>query len=170
MLRFRSRSSTGWNALILALGIAWLIREWVAMPVLVTGRSMLPTCREGQIAVVNKLSYVLHAPRRGDIVAVRTRNEPMIKRIVGLPGEEVAFREGRVIVNGEKLPEACLRFRDSGNIGGGKLEPGNYLVMGDNRSASVVAIVNESRIIGTVIPVTASRWNPAAMGLHVRNL
>ena len=77
--RFKAKRTVIWDVLVVLLGALWLLREWVVMPVRITGRSMLPTFQDGQIALVNKVAYLSGPPQRGDIVAVRTRQE-LIRR------------------------------------------------------------------------------------------
>lgn len=127
------------------------------LPVRVDGISMLPTYRDHSVNLVNRLAYLWHEPRRGDIVAIRfshfetnglggleqvaSRLEPphvmLLKRIVGLPGETVAFLDGRVVINGEPLDEPyedAQKFPCDWNRAPVTLGPGEYLVVGDNRS------------------------------------
>ena len=114
----------------------------------VDGISMLPTCPDQAVYWVNRLAYVAHAPQRGDVVAIRivpadgtiNRLEPphimLLKRIIGLPGETVAFVKGRVLINGQTLDEpyeadgeGCDWNRAPVTLG-----PDQYYVVGDNRS------------------------------------
>src|SRR3974390_888856 len=103
--------------LLLLLALALLIRADVWMPVLITGESMLPTLHSGQIAGLNKLSYLRRAPQRGDVVAVWTDKALMIKRVIGLPGEEISIHDGNVVINGKALAEDYVRFHERWNIG-----------------------------------------------------
>ena len=114
----------------------------------VDGISMLPTCPDQAVYWVNRLAYVWHAPQRGDVVAIRfvqaddsiSRLEPphvmLLKRIIGLPGETVAFVKGRVLINSQTLDEpyeedgeGCDWNRPAVTLG-----PNEYFVVGDNRS------------------------------------
>jgi signal peptidase I len=128
------------------------IRQWVWTPVVVTGRSMLPTWSNGQLAGINKLAYLVHSPQRGDVVFVWTGSELLIKRIVGLPGEEVYAREGAFYVNGEPIPEPYVQFHGCWRIAPGKLGDGRFLVAGDNRSQTLISVVRRGRIVGRVSP------------------
>jgi signal peptidase I len=112
----------------------------------VDGISMLPTCPDQSVYWVNRLSYVRHAPQRGDVVAIRFikmdsaigRLEPpgvmLLKRIIGLPGETVAFVDGRVLINGEILDEPYEKSGYNWNCAPVTLSPDEYYVVGDNRS------------------------------------
>jgi signal peptidase I len=110
--------------------------------VVVRGDSMLPGLRAGHYLMVDRMAYVLRAPKRGDVVVVKgegggpTRH---LKRVVGLPGEEVAIGEGRVSVGGSDLNEPYLAGRPAAS----GLEEGRWnvseeevFVLGDNRMAS----------------------------------
>jgi signal peptidase I len=114
----------------------------------VDGISMLPTCPDQSVYWVNRLAYVLHEPQRGDVVAVRfiqaddaiSRLEPphvmLLKRIIGLPGETIAFVNGQVLINGEVLDEPYEMgiYRGNWNCPPVTLKPDEYFVVGDNRS------------------------------------
>ena len=70
---------------------------------------MEPNLHTDMRLVVEKLSYRLHTPQRGDIVVLRVRpeDELLIKRVIGLPGDEVAIHDGQVYVNGQPPPASC---------------------------------------------------------------
>jgi signal peptidase I len=80
---------------------ALAIRLWALEPFEVASESMLPTLRVGDRLLVNKLA----TPERGDVVVFERGGERLVKRIVALPGERVAVRGGRVLVNGVPAPE-----------------------------------------------------------------
>jgi signal peptidase I len=101
--------------------------------------SMQPTLYAGNFVVVNKISYKFGQPKRGDIIVFRyppdPAQDPYIKRVIGLPGEIVAIRDGRVYINGTKIPEPYLSAQT--NQGGEWTVPQDALfVMGDNRNNS----------------------------------
>ena len=112
----------------------------------VSGISMLPTCPNNAIYWVSRLAYVWHEPRRGDVVAIRvvdatdalSRLEPphvmLLKRIIGLPGETVAFVNGHVFINGELLAEPYEKKSCDWNCAPVTLGREQYYVVGDNRS------------------------------------
>jgi signal peptidase I len=137
--------------LLLTLGLVLALRQWVWMPTLVIGESMKPALRHGQFAGVNKLSYHFRPPRRGDIVVVNTGRELNTKRILGLPGEEIAARAGVFYVNGRPLAEPYVRFRGNDTITAGRLGTNSFLVAGDNRTDSILAVVNRERIVGLLV-------------------
>ena len=116
---------------------------------LVEGPSMSPNLADSEFLIVNKLSYLTDDPRRGDIIVFRSPRSPdedLVKRVVGLPNEEVEIRGGQVYVNGHVVDESSY-FR--GAIGRDtpvrRVPEDSYFVMGDNRLQS-----RDSRDIGTV--------------------
>lgn len=105
----------------------------------VEGFSMEPTLHTNQYLLVDKVSYLVGSPGRGDIVVFRFPLDPrrdFIKRIVALPGEEVEVRGGRVLINGRPLDEPFLRDRPLYNYPRRTVPPGQYFVLGDNRNNS----------------------------------
>ena len=129
--------------LVFALMIMALVLVFVAQPVKVEGTSMLPRLHDGERIFVNKLIYYgLPEIERGDIVVFWFPNDPgksYIKRVIGLPGETVQVRGGRIFVNGKELQEPYLET--SLNVAAADeapvyVKPHYYFVMGDNRDNS----------------------------------
>jgi signal peptidase I len=124
----------------------FLIFKIVLVRVEVSGISMLPTYQDHAKNWINRLAYIRHEPRRGDIVAIRFSRagspaihlEPphimLVKRIIGLPGETVAFSDGHVLINDVVLAEPYEKFPCDWNRPPVKLAPDEYFVVGDNRS------------------------------------
>jgi signal peptidase I len=137
--------------LLLALGLALAIRQWIWVPGLISGESMQPTLRSGQLVWINKLVYFFDMPRRGDIVEFWTGREFMVKRVLGLPGDQIAVRGGIFYVNGTPLTEPYVQSKDNSNIAPGRLSPDHFVVAGDNRSQTIIAVVNRKRIVGRVL-------------------
>jgi signal peptidase I len=140
-----------WRWLLPALGLALAFRQWVWMPTIVAGRSMEPTLHSGHLAGINKLAYRRHSPRRGDTVVIRTGRDLIIKRILGLPGEEVAILDGVVYINGQPLAEPYVRSAGNGSIAPGRLGPNRFVAAGDYRTATVIAVVSRDRIVGRLM-------------------
>lgn len=90
--------------------VIFLLFSYVLLPIRITGPSMDPTFQNGEINFINRLSYLWHEPRRGDIVGIMMSGRHMmyVKRIVGLPGESVSFTNGVLFVDGTPLPEPYL--------------------------------------------------------------
>lgn len=130
----------------IALLIVIPIRMYLITPFFVRGQSMEPNFEDGDYLIIDKLSFRVSQPKRGDIIVF---NAPLdvksfyIKRIIGMPGETVKVANGEVMVfndkyiTGWKLSEKYLgnHFNTPGNIQI-KLNAGEYFVMGDNREAS----------------------------------
>ncbi len=152
------------EAIALALVIAWLLRSFVFERAIVEGHSMEDTLNDREHLIVYKLGYFFNEPRRGDIVVIEmrrgafnTRYLPFfnpgkldyIKRIVGLPGEEVDIRDGYVYVNGLRLDEPYVKVEGATYEGAlnfpVRIPEGKYLVLGDNRENS-----SDSREFGLV--------------------
>ena len=104
----------------------------------VRGSSMEPALHDGQYLVISKLTYWVHPPERGDIIVFHPPNSPSddyIKRVVGLPGEQVEIRDGAIWVSGVRLDESYVT--NPGLYSGAwSLEDEEYFVLGDNRSNS----------------------------------
>jgi signal peptidase I len=144
---FQSRSV---RRLVLLLALAVAIRRWAWMPAFIVGDSMLPALHAGQIVAVNKLIYIFEAPRRGDVVEIWTDKELMTKRVIGLPNEEMAVRDGAFYIDGRPLAEPYVQFKDHNTITSGRIGLNQFVVAGDNRPRSLIAVVNRNRIIGRV--------------------
>jgi signal peptidase I len=112
---------------------------------------MSPTLQSGGIALVSKMAYLWHEPSRGDIVAVWNGRELMVKRVVGLPGERISARAGMFFINGSAMQEPYVRCHNAWNLGPGKMTDSNFVVAGDNRAETIVAVVARGRIVGRLV-------------------
>ena len=127
----------------------------------VTGESMFPNYKDGQIRLVNRLSYLSGTPQRGDVVAVEFRGTQvlLLKRIVGLPGERFHVFNGDVYINGEKLSEPYAHGKIPSPTGHGfgstrepiNLSPSEYMLIGDNRIVSEGYIKEAKQLVGKVL-------------------
>jgi signal peptidase I len=151
----RNRNKLVLVLMLLALGI--VVRRWVWMPVLIDGNSMLPVLHTGQLVGVNKIIYLFESPQRGEVVGVWTGKEWMIKRILALPNEEVEMRDGIFYVDGSPLVETYPHINDHSNIARGRIGPNQFVLVGDNRPESLIAIVDRKRIIGRLLRRDAVR-------------
>ena len=137
--------------------VCYVVFKFVLLPIRVFGESMEPTYRDGSRNFVNALSYLRSEPHRGDIVGVQLsgRSIMFLKRIVGLPGETVAFDKGIVKINGQPLDEPYLRNASKWDKDPERLGQDEYLVVGDNRSMEMedhtFGIAKRSRIVGRVL-------------------
>jgi signal peptidase I len=138
----------------------------------VEGSSMNPTLESGQHLIVNKLvysqldmdrlsriipfwqaetpdtRYAIHPPKRGEVIVFHFPRDPskdFVKRVIGLPGEEVEILQGKVYINEQALTEPYLDRLDTSRVGPTRLREKEYFVLGDNRRSS-----NDSRIWGPV--------------------
>ena len=105
----------------------------------IEGHSMETNLHHGQFLIVNKLVYYLDPPQRGDVVVFHSPENPrkdFIKRVMGLPGEEVEIREGQVLVNGVRLEESYITRSGNRSWGPEVVGQFEYFVLGDNRSNS----------------------------------
>ncbi len=148
------------KALFIAVLLAAGIRYFLFAPIVVDGLSMMPTLHDQDRMIVNKLSYKIGEPERFDIVVFHApENKDYIKRVIGLPGDHIEYKNDTLYVNGEAYEEPYLEEYKQQVIDGPLTEPftleekigretvpeGHLFVMGDNRRFS-----KDSRHIGTV--------------------
>ncbi len=115
----------------------------------IEGDSMEPNLHNGEYVLIDKISYLLHPPERGDVVVFTPPNNSRdyIKRIIGLPGDTVEIRGGQVYVNGVVLDEPYLQNLINTAMPARVVEEGRFFVMGDNRNNS-----SDSRSFGSIDP------------------
>lgn len=112
----------------------------------IEGSSMEPNLHDGEYVIIDKVSYMLHGPERGDVIVfARPGERDYIKRVIGLPGDTVEIRSGQVYVNGIALEEPYINQPVRQDVAARQVEAGRYFVLGDNRNNS-----SDSRVIGTV--------------------
>lgn len=167
-----------WYAVV-ALGLALFIRFFVATPYMVSGSSMEHTFENLDYLIIDRLTYTMSDPKRGDVVVFtqpQAHSRDLIKRIVGLPGETVVIRGNEVsIINAENpdgtvLNEPYLTAENYGGINNMQvtLKENEYYVLGDNRRVSADSRMwgplPKTDIIGRVIvrlfPFTAIQALP----------
>ncbi|MDY6878476.1 MAG: signal peptidase I [Chloroflexota bacterium] len=134
----------------------------------VRGSSMEPTLHNGQYLVISKLTYWIHPPERGDIIVFHPPNSPAedyIKRIVGLPGEQVEVRGGEIWVDSASIEEPYITnpgpYSSAWSLGDGE-----YFVLGDNRGNSNDShswgVLPEENIVGKA---WLCYWPPEEWGM-----
>jgi signal peptidase I len=136
------------STLVPAIVIALLVNLFLAQSTLVLGQSMEPNLHQDQRLIMEKVGYHWHGPRRGDIVVLRDPTGgpiPLIKRVVGLPGERVSLAGGRVYIDGDALNETYLHRQTAGDGRSWVVPPLQVFVLGDNRENS-----KDSRYFGPV--------------------
>jgi signal peptidase I len=129
---------TIFRALVWAVLLLVLFKV-VFLGIRVRGQSMEPNFHDGQIHVINRLAYMRHAPKRGDVVAFRAEefNALILKRIIGMPGETVSIhRNGEIYINGKHLEEKYPTLGRTTYNGSVILEPNQFFLFGDNREVS----------------------------------
>lgn len=126
--------------------------RYVVTPVIIQGRSMTPTLRDGEYYLLNRLAYFFKAPARGDVVVLRDpgHSDFAVKRIIAKPGDWLNLRDGKVFLNGRRLvepylPKGTLTFTPDSQEKWIELGKEQYFVMGDNRGWS-----EDSRIYGRI--------------------
>lgn len=136
------------------IGLLLVLRVHFVLSV-AKGESMLPGLRSGDLVLVDKLAYWAKNPERGDIVVARDRNELIVKRVVGLPDEEVELHEGKLYINERPLAEVYPVEPGWLSLRRGRLLEDRYALLGDNRAvssaASVHAVILKEQIVGKVI-------------------
>jgi signal peptidase I len=143
--------------ILIAVAFVLFFSHLVFLPVRVEGPSMLPTYKDRSINLINRLAYLWHEPRRGDIVSVRYAgyHVMLLKRIIGLPGETVAFDDGTVLINGQPLDEPYRKWPSNWTLPPKKLGPDEYFIVGDNRTMRwqdhTFGAVERWRIVGKAL-------------------
>lgn len=178
-------------SIILSLGIRTFVAEARWIP---TG-SMLPTLQINDKLIIDKVSYRLHAPQRGDIVVFMPPNtakicsqlvpgetvdpwqvdpnksevpeikDAYIKRLIGLPGDKIQVKQGKVYINNQALSEQYIADAPNYELGPITVPQNSYLMLGDNRNNScdshMWGFVPKDRIIGRAV---VRFWPPNRLG------
>jgi signal peptidase I len=154
--------------LILAI-VIFLLLQFTVQSFVVVGSSMQPNFQEGERLVVNKVSYRLHQPERGDVIVFHPPNKQQadyIKRVIARPGETVKVENGMVYINGLPLDEPYLNELPKYTLSEQKVPENEYFVLGDNRNNSNDShngwTVPEENIIGKA---WLSIWPPREWGV-----
>jgi len=126
------------------------VRPFVIEAFWIPSASMVPTLKYGDRVLVNKFIYRFTEPERGDVIvfkSVEGDDEDLIKRVVGVPGDEIAVRDGKLFVNGEpqKEPYVNKKYPDRSFYAPTTVPKDHVFAMGDNRANS-----QDSRIFGPV--------------------
>jgi signal peptidase I len=158
----QSPSGAGWDSkrrsrprdwgmdFLVAMAISAFIILFLYQPVHVEGTSMLPMLEDKDLLFVNKFVYRFEAIHRDDVVVFlypHDHSKSYIKRVIGLPGDDLSIDHGKVYINGKLLPEPYVpaQYQDDRSQPEMVIPPGEYFVMGDHRSIS-----SDSRDFGTV--------------------
>lgn len=148
----------------LTMCLAFGVKIAAAQCYLIPSISMEPTLEVNDRLLVDKISYHFTSPRRGDVVVFTPPQvvvekeksaDPFIKRVVGLPGEQIEVKGGQVYVNNQPLQENYIADRPDYNLNPQIVPRNSYLVLGDNRNKSydghVWGFLNRDRLIGKAV-------------------
>lgn len=137
---------------IIIIIVVVLIRSFIASPVRVVGPSMKDTLLDGDIMILDKISYRFNDIKRNDIVVIKYEDELIIKRVIGVPGDKVECINNKLYINNKEVKENYLAtgtntsdFSVKSISNKEEIPNGYYLVLGDNRENS-----KDSRMIGLI--------------------
>jgi signal peptidase I len=136
------------KVIIFAVGLALIIRTFIFAPIVVDGESMQPTLQNGDRMIVSKINYTIGEPDRFDIVVFQaTEEKDFIKRIIGLPGDKIEYKDSTLYVNDKAIKEPYLpeEFKQLTGEFSIVVPEDKLFVLGDNRGNS-----QDSRIIGPI--------------------
>ena len=151
---------------IIIIFVVIFIKAFIVTPIKVNGESMMPTLHEKDIMILNKTAYYFNDPKRFDIVVIDLPDEYIIKRVIGLPEEEIEYKDNKLYVNGKVVKENIrnLQTKDFNieSLGSVKVPKDSYLVLGDNRNNSYdsreLGFIPKDKIIGktslTILPIS----------------
>jgi signal peptidase I len=137
------------KAIVIAVILALLIRNFLFEPYVVEGKSMEPTLVNSERLFVNKTVKYIGNFKRGDIIILNGKEKGVhyVKRLIGLPGDTVEMKNDRLFINGKQVKEPYLSSNKTnaesmginltGDFGPIKVPKGKYFVMGDNRQESM---------------------------------
>lgn len=130
---------------IIIIVVVLLIKHYVITPIKVNGNSMNNTLKNKDIMILDKISYRFQEIERFDIVVIKKGNDYLIKRVIGMPGETVEYKNNKLYINGKNIDEKFIHEKTNDFIMEDKIPDDCYFVVGDNRPVS-----NDSRYIGVI--------------------
>jgi len=143
---------------VIIILIVVLVKKYIFSPIRVNGDSMYPTLCDKDIMILNEIGYYLNGVERFDIVVVDTGKDKIIKRVIGLPGETVRFKDNKLYINDtyveENFEHDITHNFDLSDIDEEIIPDGYYFVVGDNRGVSLdsrnkdVGLISKKQIIG----------------------
>ncbi|HID68909.1 MAG TPA: signal peptidase I [Desulfobacterales bacterium] len=148
----------GYLRRVIFIGLSsYLIFSYLLIPLHIEGQSMEPTYHDGSFNFCWRLKYIFTPIERFDVVTVRFtgRSVMLLKRVVGLPGDTLEFREGILYINGKQVVEPYVQNRLPWNLAPRTIADEHVYVVGDNRSTVMsrhrFGQVKIDRIAGGVI-------------------
>lgn len=143
---------------IIVIVIVVLVRSFIITPAMVDGDSMLPNLQNNNVIILNKLDYKLNSIKRFDVVVVDYNGEKLIKRVIGLPGEHIEYKDNNLYVNGfvtaENFKHKSTHDYKLEMIGYLTIPGDKYFVVGDNRTDStdsrVLGLIDKENVLGSV--------------------
>ena len=140
----------------LVIAIAILIKLFIFSPIKVNGTSMMPTLQDGDIMILNEIGYRINGLDRFDIAVAKVDGEKLIKRVIGLPGEKVEYRNNNLYINDEMVVENFTHGNTNdfslSQLNVDKIPENYYFLVGDNRGNSkdsrTIGLIHKSKIIG----------------------
>lgn len=156
-----------WLPYLIIIIVVVLIRSYIVTPVIVRGDSMDNTLKDGQVLFLSKISYRVHDIERFDIIVIKDKDDDLIiKRVIGLPGDNVRYEDGILYINDKRvkdkygigetddfdLEDICDLNNDECVT---KIPDNKYLALGDNREVSadsrVKGLFDRKQILGKAI-------------------
>ncbi|MGY3724344.1 signal peptidase I [Granulicatella balaenopterae] len=154
-------------SIVIALGVLFLLYTYVGYPFTISGDSMYPTLHDGDKMIMSKLNSI----DRFDIVVVDSpdETEKYIKRVIGMPGDEISVFQGQLFINNELVEQPFINqdlppdektvtiddFSLYGLTGERVVPEGKYFVMGDNRGVSkdsrMIGFISKEHILGEAV-------------------
>ena len=138
---------------IIILVVVVLLRTFIITPVMVNGPSMNDTLSHNNIILLKKYT---RSYQRNDIVIFRYNDTQLVKRVIGLPGEKVEYKDGVLYINNVEVEDRFASITADFNMSMINLDvipQGHYFVLGDNRPASsdsrIMGPISEERIVGS---------------------
>ena len=129
---------------IIIVLVVIIIKLFIVTPIRVNGPSMESTLHDKDIMILDEISYKFNDIKRFDIVVIKYKNEYLIKRVIGLPGEKIEYKDNKLYIN-KKLVKEKFSHKKTEDYKSKKIPNNKYLVLGDNRTDSV-----DSRMIGFI--------------------
>ncbi len=160
-------------AIAVALALIFAIKTFVGKPYTIKGDSMDPTLKDSERVMVNIIGYKIGGVKKGNVIVFHANNtDDYVKRVIGIPGDSVEYKNDTLYVNGKKQQEPYLNYNEkrkqieyitgtfktkdlpNANPKSNVIPKGKYLVLGDNREVSKdsrsFGLIDKDQIVGKV--------------------